>query len=90
MSPRPARAVPAELCEDWPDVPCADPVAERARELVLNLRKAMSQRSIRQIASTTGVDRATIGAILQGKSWPDIVTLAKLEEELGPLWPKTR
>jgi ribosome-binding protein aMBF1 (putative translation factor) len=54
---------------------------------VLNLREAIGERSIREIASTIEVDRATIGVMLQGKSWPDIVTLAKLEQELGPLWP---
>ena len=87
MSPRPARAVPANLCVDWPDVPSDDPVAERARLLVVNLREAMDGRSIREVATMTGVDRATIGAVLVGKSWPDIVTLSKLELGLGPLWP---
>lgn len=75
------------MCSDWPNERCKDPVAEQARQLVINLREAMAQRSIREIASITGVDRATIGAVLQGKSWPDIATLAKLEHALGPLWP---
>jgi len=88
MSPRPTRALPAELCEDWPEVPSADPVAEKARQLVLNLRAAIGERSIREVAIMASVDRATIGAVLQGKSWPDIVTLAKLEQELGSLWPR--
>ncbi|MCY7288366.1 MAG: helix-turn-helix domain-containing protein [Cryobacterium sp.] len=87
MSPRPARAVPAKLCVDWPAVPSDDAVAEVARQLVVNLREAMGGRSIREVASATDVDRATIGALLVGKSWPDIVTLAKLERGLGPLWP---
>ena len=87
MSPRPARAVPADLCVDWPHVPSGDTVAERARLMVVNLRQAMDGRSIREVAAVTGVDRATIGAVLVGKSWPDIVTLSKLELGLGPLWP---
>jgi transcriptional regulator with XRE-family HTH domain len=74
---------------DWPERSSVDPIAERARQLALNLREAIGQRSVREIASITGVDRATIGAVLQGKSWPDIVTLAKLEHELGSLWPAT-
>lgn len=86
MSPRPARDLPADLCADWPNKPSDDPVAEQARLLVLNLRTTMGERSIRQIATITGVDRATIGAMLLGKSWPDIVTLTKLELGLGPLW----
>jgi len=89
MSPRPTRALPAALCENWPEVPCVDPVAEKARQLVLNLREAIGERSIREIATMAGVDRATIGAVLQGKSWPDIVTLAKLEQVLGSLWPRS-
>jgi hypothetical protein len=89
MSPRPTRALPADLCVDWPERSSVDPIAERARQLALNLREAIGQRSVREIASITGVDRATIGAVLQGKSWPDIVTLAKLEHELGSLWPAT-
>ncbi|GAA1224530.1 MULTISPECIES: helix-turn-helix domain-containing protein [Rhodoglobus] len=89
MSPRPTRALPVELCADWPNVPCADPIAEQARQLVLNLREAIGERSIREIASAIEVDRATIGVMLQGKSWPDIVTLAKLEQQLGPLWPRS-
>ena len=86
MSPRPARELPANLCVDWPNLPSDDPVAEQARQLVINLREAMGERSIQQVATITGVDRATIGAMLLGRSWPDIVTLAKLENGLGPLW----
>ena len=62
-----------------------DPVAEVARHFVLNLRKAIGDRSIREVARVTGVDRATIAAVLNGLSWPDIVTLAKLEIGLGVL-----
>jgi len=65
-----------------------DPVAEVARQFVLNLHSAIDIRSIREVARVTGVDRATIAAVLNGLSWPDIVTLAKLEFGLGvPLWP---
>jgi hypothetical protein len=87
MSPRPARAVPADLCVGWPDVASDDAVVEAARLFVVNLRHAIGERSIREVASVTGVDRATIGAVLIGRSWPDILTLAKLERGLGTLWP---
>ncbi|TFC31463.1 XRE family transcriptional regulator [Cryobacterium sp. TMT2-18-3] len=88
MSPRPARVAPHELCVDWPTMPSDDPVAEIARRLVLNLREAIGDRSIREVARVTGVDRATIAAVLNGLSWPDIVTLAKLEIGLHLLlWP---
>jgi transcriptional regulator with XRE-family HTH domain len=51
------------------------------------LNAAIAGRSIREVAELTGVDRATIGAVLAGRSWPDILTLAKLERGLGALWP---
>ncbi|HEX4402888.1 MAG TPA: helix-turn-helix transcriptional regulator [Galbitalea sp.] len=89
MSPRPARPVPAELCDNWPNIPSLDADAEIARQLALRLRAAMKGASLRETARATGVDRATIGTILNGGSWPDIITLAKLEREFGPLWPGT-
>jgi len=88
MSPRPSRVTPNELGVDWPHAPISDPVAEIARLLVLNLLGAIGDRSVREIATITGVDRATIGTLLRGMSWPDIATLAKLEIGLGrQLWP---
>jgi len=88
MSPRPARVTPHELCVLWPTMPSDDPVAEVARQLALNLERAIGGRSVREVARITGVDRATVGAVLNGLSWPDIVTLAKLESGLdASLWP---
>ena len=88
MSPRPTRVTPHELGIDWPHAPIDDRVAEVARLLVLNLLGAIGDRSVREVAVITGVDRATIGAIIKGMSWPDIATLAKLEIGLGrQLWP---
>jgi hypothetical protein len=87
MSPRPARPVPVELCVDWPNRASDNLDAEIARRLAINLRAAMKNASLREMARLSGVDRATIGTILTGRSWPDIVTLAKLERALGPLWP---
>jgi len=73
---------------DWPTTPCNDPVAELGRQFVLNLEDAIGRRSVREIARVAGVDRASIGSILNGRSWPDMVTVAKLELCLGPLWPR--
>jgi len=84
MSPRPVRVTPNELCIDWPTTRSDDP----ARQFVLNLRSAIGGRAIREVARDTGVDRASIATVLNGLSWPDIVTLAKLEIGLGvSLWP---
>jgi transcriptional regulator with XRE-family HTH domain len=54
----------------------------------LGLEAALENRSQREIARITGVDRATIGTVLAGTSWPDLATIAKLEIGLGRrLWP---
>ncbi|MEO6200832.1 MAG: hypothetical protein ABIX44_06680 [Cryobacterium sp.] len=87
MSPRPSRLSPAELCASWPDISCEDPVAEFARQFALNLRAAIGATSIREVARQTGVDRTVIGLILGGASWPDMVTIVRLEMSLGRIWP---
>ncbi|PWC06567.1 helix-turn-helix domain-containing protein [Mycetocola zhujimingii] len=89
MSPRPARRAPRELCVSWPNEVSADPVAEVARRFALSLQAALGNRSQREIARITGVDRATIGTVLAGSTWPDLATIAKLEIGLGRrLWPE--
>ena len=87
--PRPSRFSPAELSpEPWPEQPSADPVAEVARRLVLNLEREIGDRSIRSVAEAAHVDHATLLALLRGRSWPDLVTIARLELGLGvDLWP---
>lgn len=65
-----------------------DPVGEVARRFALNLRDAIGDRSLRAASEATGVDHTTIQAILQGRTWPDLYTLAKLEQGLdADLWP---
>ncbi|AWB85267.1 helix-turn-helix domain-containing protein [Mycetocola zhujimingii] len=86
--PRPSRPSPRELAEGWPDSPSADPVGEVARQLALNLRAAIDNRSLRAAAEAAGVDHSTILAILQGRTWPDLYTVARLEQGLeADLWP---
>lgn len=85
---RPSRPHPHELADGWPEVPAVDPTAEVARQLAQNLRAAIGDRSVRSAARDTDVDHATISAILNGKTWPDLYTIAKLERGLGAdLWP---
>jgi hypothetical protein len=65
-----------------------DPIGEVARQFSLNLRTAIGNRSLRAAALATGVDHSTIQAILQGRTWPDLFTMAKLESGLETdLWP---
>ena len=85
---RPSRLHPCELVDSWPDVPSIDPTAEVARQLAENLRLAIGDRSVRSVARDADVDHATISAILRGRTWPDLYTIAKLERGLGvDLWP---
>lgn len=85
---RPARSLPHELSPAWPDAPSGDPIAEVARRFALNVRSAMGERSIRSVAADCGLNHATVITVLEGRSWPDLVTIAKLEAGLDTgLWP---
>lgn len=87
---RPARELPAELSDaPWPDRPSADPFAEVARQLVLNLRAATGGESLRSVAERCGLSHTTLVRVMNGKAWPDLATIARLEAGLhAPLWPR--
>ncbi|MET0714899.1 MAG: helix-turn-helix transcriptional regulator [Mycetocola sp.] len=86
--PRPARELPEALSDGWPHMPSADPIGEVARQFALNVEAAIGERSVRAAARDVGVDHATIRALIAGKSWPDLATIAKLERGFGVnLWP---
>lgn len=80
---REPRLSPAALVQNWPHGPSADPAAETARRFVLNLRDALSDRSVRGVARDAGVDERTIRHILAGSVWPDLSTISRLERALG-------
>ncbi|MBB5643055.1 helix-turn-helix domain-containing protein [Cryobacterium roopkundense] len=85
---RPTRLHPRELAAGWPDVVSVDPIGEVARQFALNVRAAIGDRSIRAAAQDVGVDHSTIVAVLQGRTWPDLATIARLELGFGvDLWP---
>lgn len=85
---RSARARPQELTDSWPDKPSPDPVGEVARLFVMNLRREIGKRSIRAAAEACGLNHATLLGILEGRTWPDLETIAKLERGLtADLWP---
>ena len=86
--PRPSRLSPRERVADWPEVPSEDRSTEVARRFAIALRAAMGERSLRAAGADTGVDHSTIQAILQGRAWPDLDTIARLENGMGvDLWP---
>jgi hypothetical protein len=85
---RPFRSSPSERTKKWPEVPSDDTSGEVARKFALNLQAAMGQMSLRAAGELTGVDHTTIQGILQGRTWPDLDTIARLENGLGTvLWP---
>jgi transcriptional regulator with XRE-family HTH domain len=85
---RPTRTLPKERAQNWPTEPAHDPAGEVARQVAINLRTAIGAQSLRHTAEITGIHHATILKIVNGTSWPDLETLAKLEIGLGVhLWP---
>lgn len=54
------------------------------------MQEAIGTRSYRAIARDSGVSHGTISALVRGDTWPDLITIAKLEWALGRvLWPGT-
>ncbi|WP_083652858.1 helix-turn-helix domain-containing protein [Serinicoccus sp. CNJ-927] len=85
---RPSRPAPRELVDPWPTGDARDAAAAVAARLAVNLREAVAGRSTRAVAELTGVDRTTVAAILNGTTWPDLATVARLEHGLVvDLWP---
>ena len=83
------RESPFELTSSLPDAPSSDPAGETARQFVLNLRSALGERSVRAVAEQAGLDEATVRRVLSGAAWPDLRTVARLEDALGVrLYPK--
>ena len=81
---RPVELAPAP----WPDETATDPIAETARQFVLNLVRAIGEKSVRSVAAASGLNHVTLQNILLGKVWPDLATIARLERGTGtPLWP---
>lgn len=66
----------------------SDPVQEAHRRFVINLKEALGDMSVRRAGQVTGVDRGTLQALLDGRSWVDAYALAKLERAFErTLWP---
>jgi lambda repressor-like predicted transcriptional regulator len=73
----------------WPNARLGGPYYVRyaqvfARRLIL----AVGERSLRGVAREAGLSHSTLLAVVHGDRWPDMVTIAKLEETLdADLWP---
>ncbi|MEU5417840.1 helix-turn-helix transcriptional regulator [Streptomyces sp. NPDC020667] len=78
----------------WPHADLADHHAACvAQALARRLAAAMEQRdlSANRLAVAAGINRQTIANVLAGTGWPDLLTIASLEQALDTdLWPGLR
>lgn len=76
---------------DYPDAELAAdaPVAAvYAQRIAVRLRDALAGGNRTAVADRADVSRTALHDIVTGRTFPDVVTLAKLEEVLGVrLWP---
>ena len=94
--PRRSRSyrTPREWLDDgqWPDGPFAQdaPTAVAyAVEISRRLEASLQGQPKAALARQADIERTTLYDMLAGRTWPDAVTLAKLEEALGTrLWPE--
>ena len=75
---------------EWPDGPLqrgAPFEAQKAADIATRLRSAIGNRSLRSVAAVSGVSIGTLHNLLCGKTWGDVVTIARLEQALSAdLW----
>lgn len=76
---------------DWPDGELqtgAPEAAQYAQHIAVVLARGLVARNVSQVAEDAGLARSTIYDIVEGRTWPDLITLAKLETVLDvSLWP---
>ncbi|MEN2741630.1 hypothetical protein ABCS02_27920 [Microbacterium sp. X-17] len=53
----------------------------------MNIRQRMGDSSIRATARAANIDHNVLRTVLAGESWPDLITIAKLEQSIGSVWP---
>jgi DNA-binding phage protein len=73
----------------WPHGELGGPVAAKyVQAIARRLTRAIGDRSLRQVADDADLQHRTVRSLLSGESWPDVITVAKLEQSLGVrLWP---
>ncbi len=74
----------------WPDseLPADAPREARlALAIARRLQAAIGDRSLRTVAGISGVSASTLSNLVTGRTWGDVVTLARLEAALNvSLW----
>jgi len=76
---------------EWPyGLPVADAprALQHARAISLRLVEALEGRNVSEVAQQADLARSTLYDLAQGRTWPDLISLGKLEDALGvPLLP---
>ena len=94
MSTRLGLRPPAEYLARgrWPSGAVAGPrVVLYAQAFAQAVIEAIGDRTVRDVARQAEMSHTTLLAVLHGERWPDMVTIAKLEESLqADLWPGAR
>lgn len=91
---RGTRQRPADylVAGSWPEgtlVHDAPAAARYAQHISRVLAKRLAAENVSDVARRTGIARSTLRRICDGLTWGDVVTLAKLEQELNVrLWPE--
>ena len=74
---------------EWPVGKVEGPAEARyAAEVAKRLATAIEGQSLLSVAREAGLDHTTVRALAEGVRWPDLITIARLEQSLGVrLWP---
>lgn len=76
----------AYVTPTWPDgsaVPGAPRALEHARLISIRLSEALEGRSVTDVAEQADLARSTIYDLIGGRTWPDLISLGKLEAALN-------
>jgi transcriptional regulator with XRE-family HTH domain len=91
MSSRPSLREPASYVArgDWKSGRVDGPrLVLYAQAFAVAVEAAVGERSLRDVARQADISHTTLLAVLHGQRWPDMVTIAKLEEAFArDLWP---
>lgn len=71
---------------EWPNDPAvanAPRAVEHARAISVRLAEALRDRSVTDVAAEADLARSTIYDLVNGSTWPDLVSLGKLSDALG-------
>jgi len=80
------------MAGSWPDgdlLPEAPPEAWTAQAITVALQRAVLATSPRSLAAEADLAHTTIYDLLTGRTYGDVITIARLEAALGlALWPR--